>query len=178
MNRIHRVHNHPLDAPCAEREVLGDGLRGACLNDDGTSAFPPVAHDPRVDEENLRRELAEDRVIRSGSLQGWWRIVSAGDLAELLPKAKEYGSNSLRELGKKMYQLGEQAHSPNRADFPAEEEYLELGCWVNLVQKVERWTDSVMRGERPSDDTLKDIVIYAQMARRIREVGSWPGPVE
>ena len=45
VSRVHdvggRVHNHPPYRPvCNERDVDGQ-LRGACLNDDGTSVTPP-----------------------------------------------------------------------------------------------------------------------------------------
>lgn len=104
-------------------------------------------------------------------LWDWW-IEQAKDEAEgVLPKAIEYGSNSLIQVGRKMAQL--------QGRTVGDEEATELGCWVYTVSKVERWTDAVMRGERPGDDTLYDARVYLGMARRNREVGGWPtGPKE
>lgn len=103
------------------------------------------------------------------SVEDWWTEQAAIDVREVAPKAMEYGSNSLMQLGYKLAALRD-----GNASIASKEELLELGCWINLVQKVERWTDAVYRGERPSDDTLKDIEIYAKMARRIRQTGDWP----
>lgn len=97
----------------------------------------------------------------------WWLKRAKEEAESVVPKAIEYGSNSLMQLGRKMAQL--------QGREVGDDEALELGCWVNLVQKVERVTDSVMRGERCSDDTVYDIGIYIKMVQRIRDVGSWPG---
>lgn len=96
----------------------------------------------------------------------WWVDLAKTDIEAIAPKSLAYGSNSLEQLGHKLAQL-----SGRTID---SEEAQELGCWINAVQKIERWTDAVMRGERPADDTLMDLMIYTGMARRIRENGSWP----
>lgn len=97
----------------------------------------------------------------------WWAVVSRQDAEMVVPKAAEYGSNSLEQVGRKVAQL--QGRTVEKA------EALELGAWMYAVGKMERWTDSVMRGDRVSVDTLTDLGVYATMARRIREVGDWPG---
>jgi hypothetical protein len=100
-------------------------------------------------------------------LEKWWADRAALESEAAVPKAIEYGSNSLMEVGRKMGRL--------QGREVTEEEALELGCWSYLIGKVERWTDAVLRGERPSDDTLHDIAVYTKMAQRIRDTGSWPG---
>lgn len=56
-----RVHNHePYRPSCNERRVGGQ-LRGACLNDDGTTADAPLKSD---DRRRLRRAEAERDRLR------------------------------------------------------------------------------------------------------------------
>lgn len=119
-------------------------------------------------EEIMADHLAETSFGGVGEvLQQWWLDRAKEEAQAVVPKAVTYGSNSLLQLGRKMAQLqGREA---------SDEEAMELGCWVYAVGKIERWTDAVMRGERPSDDTLYDIGIYIKMAQRIRDAGSWPG---
>jgi hypothetical protein len=100
-------------------------------------------------------------------LTEWWLKRAAAEAEGVVPKSIEYGSNSLMQLGRKMAQLQGREVS--------EAEALELGCWANCIQKIERWTDAVMRGERPSDDTILDAGVYLKMVQRIRDSGSWPG---
>jgi hypothetical protein len=102
-------------------------------------------------------------------LKAWWKERAHLEAEAVIPKAVEYGSNSLMQLGRMVARL--QGREVDDA------EALELGCWVNTVQKVERWTDAVLRGDRPSDDTPYDIGVYVRMAQRVRDVGGWPfGP--
>lgn len=104
---------------------------------------------------------------RVQELRDWWAKQAESDVDMVAGKAVAYGSNSLTQLGRKLAQLqGREVTT---------EEAQELGCWINLVQKIERLTDSVMRGERASDDSITDAICYLVMTRRIRERGSWPG---
>lgn len=101
-------------------------------------------------------------------LSSWWERTSKQDLEDVLPKAQEYGSNSLEQVGRKVAALkGIEAVSTKRA--------LELGCYFYALGKFERWTDAVLKGQMPSDDTIKDLKIYCTMVQRIREHGDWPG---
>lgn len=103
----------------------------------------------------------------SERLQDWWVNSAEKEIGPIAKKAAEYGSNSLEQVGRKLAGLqGRQV---------SKEEALELGCWMYMIGKAERWTDAVMRGERPSTDSLIDLSVYARMAIRIREVGDWPG---
>lgn len=102
-------------------------------------------------------------------LAGWWRAHSEVEIEMLVPKSIEYGANSLTRLGTTMA-----AAAGREVD---EEEAIELGIYFYILGKLERWTDAVLRGDRPKDDALLDIGVYARMAQRNREVGSWPGAV-
>lgn len=139
---------------------------------------------PNIDTEDLfAKERAEaaaidpDELAKALNLMGpaqleallteWWMDKAEEEVRAVVPKAVAYGSNSLMQLGRKMAQLQKREVT--------DEEAMELGCWTYVVGKIERWTDSVMRGERPSDDTVYDIGIYVKMTQRLRDVGSWPG---
>lgn len=103
---------------------------------------------------------------RVNDLRDWWLALQAKQIDMVATKAVEYGSNSLEQLGSKLARLQRRRPEP--------EELQELGCWINAVQKMERWTDAVYKGKRPSDDTLIDLMVYCVMALRLREVGGWP----
>lgn len=102
-------------------------------------------------------------------LRDWWQVRSDIEADMLVPKSVEYGANSLTRLGTTM------AATAGRT--VSEEEAIELGIYFYILGKIERWTDAVLRGDRPKDDALLDIGVYARMAQRNREVGSWPGAV-
>lgn len=101
------------------------------------------------------------------SLFGWWRATAESDLEMVVPKAIEYGSRDLIEMGRTL------ARVAGREVFDAEA--AELGIWFYALGKMARWTAAVERGERVSTDTLMDLGVYSIMARRVREAGGWPG---
>lgn len=100
-------------------------------------------------------------------LEEWWADQARLEAEGVVPKAIEYGANSLTQVGRMVARL--QGRTVD------DEEAQELGCWMYLVGKVERWSDAVLRGDRPSGDTLHDIGVYTKMAQRIRLTGEWPG---
>lgn len=99
----------------------------------------------------------------------WWYQVAGTDATKIVPKAVEYGSGDLIEMG---HALAETAGRK-----VGDDEAAELGIWFYMLGKMARWTNAVKRGERVSDDTLLDMTAYAMMARRVRDVGGWPGVV-
>lgn len=112
-----------------------------------------------------QRQIAE--------LEKWWHDQSAREAEAVVPKAHEYGSNSLLKMGLLVARL--QSRDPATV---SDEEALELGCFIYSYGKMLRWEDAVLRQERPSDDTLHDIGVYTKMAQRIRYAGTWPGEGE
>lgn len=125
-----------------------------------------VSPDPTPPFEFKPRDRQARQHARIDDLTDWWTDQAEADIKLVAAKAVEYGSNSLAQLGFKVAKLQRRAVTV--------EEALELGCWINAIQKIERWSDAVMRGQRPSDDTLYDAQVYLQMARRIRQAGGWP----
>lgn len=120
-------------------------------------------------EETATHEEAEVRV-RMETLRDWWIDQAHIEAEAVVPKAVEYGANSMIEVGRTM------ARIQGRTDV-SEEEAIELACMFYLMGKLGRWVDAVAEGRRPSDDTIYDIGVYARMAQRVRAVGGWPfGP--
>lgn len=103
-------------------------------------------------------------------LRAWWFNKASSEIDATVPKAVEYGSTDLIDIGLML------ARTMRRE--VTEEEAAELGVFFYLIGKIARWQSAIERGERPSDDTLLDIGIYVRMAQRIRESGGWPGTAE
>lgn len=103
------------------------------------------------------------------ALTNWWIDLAHEEVERVVPKAIEYGSTDLLEVGRTL------ANVIQREGL-GEEELVELGIYFYLVGKFARWMDAVRDGRRPSDDTLHDIGVYVRMAQRTRAVGGWPAP--
>lgn len=101
-------------------------------------------------------------------LRDWWLLTAQADMAMVAPKAVEYGSVELEEMGAAL------ARMMGRSDLSAARR-VELACWFYAMGKMQRWTAAVTRGEFVSDDTLTDLGVYTLMVRRAREAGTWPG---
>ena len=101
-------------------------------------------------------------------LRDWWLSTAQADMAMVVPKAVEYGSVELEEMGAAL------ARMMGRSDLSAARR-VELACWFYAMGKMQRWTAAVTRGEFVSDDTLTDLGVYTLMVRRAREAGTWPG---
>ena len=101
-------------------------------------------------------------------LRDWWLSTAQADMAMVAPKAVEYGSVELEEMGAAL------ARMMGRSDL-SRARRVELACWFYAMGKMQRWTAAVTRGEFVSDDTLTDLGVYTLMVRRAREAGTWPG---
>lgn len=99
-------------------------------------------------------------------LTAWWETTAAHDLAETIPKAIAYGSESMVDFGRSLASLA------GRRDIP-EAEALEWAIFAYLEGKMGRWRAKLKRGERCDADTLKDIDVYATMARKVQDTGHW-----
>lgn len=109
-----------------------------------------------------------DRLINA--ITDWWLNKAHQEIEAVAPKAVEYGSNSMIEVGRTMARLQHRREVPD-------DEAIEMACMFYIAGKLGRWVDAVAEGKRPSVDTIYDINIYAKMAQRVRDVGGWPfGP--
>lgn len=105
-------------------------------------------------------------------LIGWWHEQVEDDINMVVPKAVEYGSRDLTEMGRTLARLIEGATEDDEAWLT------EVGIWFYALGKMARWTAAIERGEPVSRDTLIDLGVYTMMARRAQEVGAWPFPAE
>lgn len=104
-------------------------------------------------------------------LSDWWLERAKQEIEQVVPKAVEYGANSMIEVGRTLARLQHRTVT--------DEEAIELACMFYIAGKVGRWVDAVAANKRVSDDTLHDIGVYVRMAQRNRDVGGWPfGPDE
>lgn len=101
-------------------------------------------------------------------LRGWWLATAHQDMTMVAPKAVEYGSVELEEMGAAL------ARMMGRTD-PLPAYRVELACWFYAMGKMQRWTAAITRGETASTDTLTDLGVYTLMVRRARQAGTWPG---
>lgn len=97
----------------------------------------------------------------------WWRGQAQTEIDRTVPKAIEYGSHDLVQIGYTLARCMKREVTDQGA--------AELGIYFYMVGKMARWSDAVARGESPSDDTLFDLGVYCRMAQRVRSHGGWPG---
>lgn len=109
----------------------------------------------------------EDAESDFNALKDWWVDNAAAKANAVIPKAIEYSSEDLAEIGKTMGGL---------LGYPVKsiEEANELGIFFYMTGKMARWAGAIKEGRRPSDDTLYDLNVYGTMAERNRAVGGWP----
>lgn len=112
--------------------------------------------------------LPGDKQAAIADLLSWWSRMAERDARTTVPKAVEYGSADLIEIGRAM------ARATGRRDHLTDAQASELGVYFYLVGKLGRWTAAVEEGRPVSDDTLFDISVYVTMVRRIRDTGGWP----
>lgn len=124
--------------------------------------FPTPAWFPPIPAAEAVVPLDPEQELRS-----WWFDQAGIEIDSTVPKAIEYGSTDLQDIGRDL------ARTAGRQ--VTDEEAAELGVYFYLRGKLSRWTSAIERGERPSDDTLFDLGVYVRMAQRIRHAGGWPG---
>lgn len=96
----------------------------------------------------------------------WWVAMADNAAPTIQRKAREYGSNSLAEMGRTVARF--QGREVNDA------EALEIGCAMYAKGKMERVIDAVIQRTLPSTDTWHDLGVYSAMAQFIRAHGRWP----
>lgn len=133
----------------------------------GPQSSPPIPLEEFNSRLGLSRETSMAAADPEQQLIDWWMGKAASEVELTVPKAIEYGSTDLIDIG---VMLGRTMRRP-----VDEEEAAELGVFFYLIGKIARWQSAIERGERVSDDTLLDIGVYVRMAQRIRHSGGWPG---
>jgi hypothetical protein len=115
--------------------------------------------------ENIEHLLVPTPATVESDLRAWWETTSEQDLEETVPKAVEYGSQSMIDYGRTLARVAGRKVTDAEA--------LEWAIFAYMAGKLGRWTAALQRGEKVSDDTLKDLTIYSLMARKVRETGEW-----
>lgn len=111
---------------------------------------------------------ADQRNEMAAELEAWWADTATLDAEKVIPKAAEYGSGDLKEIGQTMAKIAKMGDL-------SEAQATELGIYYYVVGKLARWTSAIERGDQVSDDTLLDLTTYLMMVRRTRDAGGWPG---
>lgn len=111
----------------------------------------------------MNHELNE----RSAELESWWLARAQDEIERTIPKAVEYSSTDLVDIGRDLARMAGREVSDEEAE--------ELGVFFYLRGKLSRWYGAILNGKRPSDDTIFDIGVYCRMVQRIRDSGGWPG---
>lgn len=96
-----------------------------------------------------------------------WAKLARDEIEQTIPKAIEYGQQSLINLGNQLAQLQGRQVTDAQA--------MELACWSYLNGKIQRFNDAVINQKSVSDDTLFDIGVYVRMIQIIRKSGNWVG---
>jgi hypothetical protein len=110
--------------------------------------------------------------MNASELQAWAMGKINADIESIIPKAMEYGAIDLEMMG---VGLVEQTKVPWTNPLQAG---LEMAIVFYLQGKVARCISAISAGHLPTDDTLKDIRVYAMMLAHVREFGYWRVDVE
>ena len=165
----HCAHGVDRDQPCVrclQEDHTHPTLDDALACDECQQRAQAVLHTAKRSE--VPSEAPESLSRRAGELERWWLAMANEEIERTVPKAIEYGSTDLDEIGRQMLAAG--LHEGNH-ETPTDE----LGIYFYMVGKMARWTDAIRTGRRVSDDTLFDLGIYVRMVQRVRAAGGWPG---
>jgi hypothetical protein len=111
--------------------------------------------------------------IPETELEEWWLTTAIDDLQATVPKAEEYGgtgggSADLRVMGDALGEFANLTSAPLAVR-------MELACWFYCLGKIARLISDYKAGRVGKPDTWHDMTVYTMMARRLQEVGQWPG---
>lgn len=136
-----------------------------------TGTPPPYPDNPERIQAALAAAEAEEerRGGLAGHLETWWLGKAQDEIQGVVPKAVEYSSTDLVDLGRQIAGLA------GWGDECTDAHHAELGIAFYVAGKVGRIMGAIKEGRLPSDDTWHDIAVYTKMAQRVREVGAWPG---
>ena len=110
-------------------------------------------------------EIPKEGHVRANELASWWMEEAAKEVANLVPKAINYGSVDLDIMGEALLSL-----LPRLRGIVSGQE---LVIAFYLQGKISRLIGGYEQGVLPNRDTPEDIKIYAGMLLRVRETGTW-----
>lgn len=96
----------------------------------------------------------------------WATLMAARDAEMVWSKAAEYGGLSL--YYDTLHQL------VDYSGYPESRMGIERGIASLVALKLGRIVASLRNGKLPQEDSWRDIMCYAMMARRVRLTGTWP----
>lgn len=131
---------------------------------------PEAVGDTTEGREDAIPALPRDHAYRE--LASWWRAHAEDEIRSVVPKAIEYGSGDLADIGREL------ARFQGIQEVLTDQRAVELGIFFYVKGKLARWADALLHQRECSLDTLFDLDIYTKMAIRNREVGGWPGITE
>jgi len=121
-------------------------------------------HFPKTPEEQVQERVEE--------ISGWWRAYSEEAIERTAPKSVEYAGSDLDIMAAGMVAL-----LGDRVDGMPDVEKMRIGRYMAVqfyaLGKVSRSLGRLAHGEMPGEDNEFDLMVYAVMARRIRETGVW-----
>lgn len=103
-------------------------------------------------------------------LQTWARAQVTADFDSVKRQITEYGSVDLEMMG---IGLLEASSFPIPEGVSGHVTGMEMALIFYLQGKVSRCVSAIAAGKMPSDDTLKDLRVYAFMLGHVREFGHW-----
>lgn len=135
-----------------------------------TGDLPPGSGGPAGIDAHLAELKAEEarRSELASQLEAWWADRSHQEMEGAIPKAIEYSSTDLVDLGRQIACLA------GWAEFD-DAHLAELGIAFYVAGKISRVMGAIRDGRLPSEDTWHDIAVYTKMVQRVRDVGGWPG---
>lgn len=116
---------------------------------------------------------AEQKVLDAvEEISGWWRDYSEYAIRRTAPKSVEYAGSDLDIMATGMLAL-----LGDKIDGTPDVEAMRMGRYMAIqfyaLGKVARSLGRLAHGEMPGEDNEFDLMVYAVMARRIRETGRW-----
>lgn len=104
-------------------------------------------------------------MVDESELRNWWLAQADGEIAAMVPKAVEYSAVDLEIMGAAMEAMGA----------AGEGDGVEAAIAFYALGKLSRIAGALAEGRTPNRDSWFDLGVYARMAQRVIEVGSWPG---
>jgi hypothetical protein len=107
------------------------------------------------------------------SLIVWAREQVEEDFNSVQRQITEYGAIDLEMMGMGLLEQSRVGKSPDTACGDPMQAGIEMALVFYLQGKIARCVSAISAGKMPSDDTLKDLRVYAFMLGHVRHFGHW-----